>query len=103
MRQTIDDWLVHARLAADPALIETCLLAAAGLARSGDDWLRVLRGAVAVPLATRQGVSEVADQTLAMATAEREVWGFREVARVRATRLGDEAGARAALESGEAA
>jgi len=52
----------------------------------------------ALPLAAREHLIEAANRTLELAKSERDVWGFRDAAEVRATRLDDEPGARAALE-----
>src|SRR5262249_37780379 len=64
------------------------------------DWRAILSGIATVDLVSTERVADTANRTLELAEAEREVWGFRDVASVRATRLGDEGGAREALETG---
>lgn len=100
VRRTVSDWLTHAGAATDAAEVERCLAGAEAEARGCHDWRTLLRGVAELPLAPRERVAHVAARTLELAAAEREVWGFRDVATVRATRLEDEAGARAALEAG---
>ncbi|KAK4045173.1 hypothetical protein OUZ56_032581 [Daphnia magna] len=89
--------------ATDGLEVERCLAQAIAQAASCHDWRALLPGVAAIPLASPERVDEVARRALAAATIEREVWGFRDVATARATRLGDAVGARAALEAGEAA
>ena len=103
MRRTIADWLTHAAAAPDATEAERCLTAAVAEAKSCHDWRTILRGISGIPLATRERVTDVANRALATAVTEREVWGFRDVATARATRLDDVEGARAALEAGVAA
>jgi hypothetical protein len=100
MRRTLSDWLTHAGTATDSIEVDRCLREAIARATSCDDWRTLLRGIAGIQLASREQVADVANRTLELAWAEREVWGFRDVAAIRATRLDDEAGARAALEAG---
>ena len=100
MARTIHDWLAHAASATDPAEVEHLLASATALATSFHDWRAMLEGVAAQPLAARERLVTAADRTLALAITDREVWGFRDVAKIRATRLGDTAGAREALDAG---
>lgn len=103
LRPTLADWLTHARAATEPVEVARCVEAAIGQAQSCHDWRTLLRGVAGISLASSERVAAIARRTLERATAERDVWGFRDVANARATRLGDVSGARAALEAGEAA
>ena len=103
MRRTLPDWLAHAGEATDATEVARRLDAAVGEARSCHDWRTLLRGVAAMSLASRERVVEVAQRTLEVAVSERDVWGFRDVATARATRLDDVAAARAALEAGATA
>jgi hypothetical protein len=98
--RTIHDWLAHARAATDPAEVEQLFASAAALATSFHDWRAMLESVAAQPLASRERLVAAADRTLELAITDREVWGFRVVAKIRAAQLGDPAGARAALEAG---
>jgi hypothetical protein len=98
--RTIHDWVAHATAATDPAEVERLLVCATAVATSFHDWRALLEGIAAQPLASRERLVDVADRTLALAITDREVWGFRVVAKIRAAQLGDAAGARAALEAG---
>ncbi len=102
MARTIHDWLALATAATHPAEVERLLASAAGAAgaTSFHDWRSMLEGVAAQPLASRERLVAAADRTLTLAVADREVWGFRVVAKIRATQLADAAGARAALEAG---
>ena len=100
MRRTTEDWLTHARAADDPAEVERCLVAAIAQDASFHGSLSLLRGAAEMPLVTPERLTDLADRTLALAVTWCEVWGFRSVAEIRAGRLGDDQGARAALEMG---
>ncbi len=100
MARTIHDWLAHAAIATDPAEVEQLLASATALATSFHDWRAILEGVAAQPLAARERLVTAADRTLSLAITDREVWGFRDVAKIRATRLGDTAGAREALDAG---
>jgi hypothetical protein len=102
MRRTISDWLSHARAAGDPLEVERCLDQAVAEAASCHEWRLLLEGIAELQLSSRARLTEAANRTLERAMAEREVWGFRDVAKIRATRLDDAAGARAALEAGAA-
>jgi hypothetical protein len=101
MRRTVDDWLKHAGAASDPAEVARCLDEAAAEATACHHWRTLLRGLPDLRHVSRERVIDVADRTLQLARAEREVWGFRDVATVRAACLDDRAAARAALEAGE--
>lgn len=99
MKPTMSDLLNRAAASADREESETCIAAAVARASSCHEWRAVLRGIAEMPLASNERLTAVADRTLEAATTEREVWGFRDVADVRAKRLGDERGAREALEA----
>lgn len=101
--RTVADWLNRAAEATDPGEIEAHIDAAYALATSCHDLRSVLRCASARPELSPPRVAEIADRTLRAAVKERAIWGFRDVATVRADRLGDEAGARAALDAGAVA
>jgi len=103
LRPTLADWLTHARAATEPVEVARCVEAAIGQAQSCQDWRTLLRGVAGISLASSERVAAIARRALERATAERDVWGFRDVANARATRLGDVSGARTALEAGEAA
>lgn len=103
MKRNISDWLTHAAAATEPAEAARCLEEAISLAEACYEWRALLRGVATIPLVSRERVSDLATRTLELAKAEREVWGFRDVATLRATRLDDPTGARAALEAGAAA
>lgn len=116
-RRTVLDWMVRAQAAeagGDAGELARCFSEAAAVARSFHDGLSLLRGLAgawegqAIGTPERESDAERAralavraELVLAGAEAEGEVWGFREVAAARGARLGDEAGARAALEAGE--
>ena len=101
--QTLEDWLSLAAKATKPAERKRCLKAATAMASSCHDWRTVLRGAGAMASVPRARLAELSCRTLESAVAERQVWGFRDVAAARAGRLGDAQGARAALDAGVAA
>jgi len=86
--------------ATDPAEVERCVTEALATASSFVDWVTLLRGLSDARLGSLAQLGEVADRLLGIAVAEGEVWGFREVARVRHALLADEPGAREALEAG---
>lgn len=98
MTRTIPDWLKHATAATDPAETDRCIDQAISQAESCFDWRTILRGLWEPTLARPERLIEVAHRTLERAIEERQIWGFCDVATTRATRLGDELGARAALE-----
>lgn len=99
MRRTISDWLTYAASARNAAEVERCLAEAVAQAACCYDWRTLLGGAMGLPLASRERKTEIADRTLQLAEAERDVWGFRDVATMRATALDDHTGARAALDA----
>jgi hypothetical protein len=98
MPRTIEDWLAHARETDDAAERARCVDAAAAQASHSYEWRALLAGVadLAEPAAR---LAEVARRTLEAALGERDVWGVRAVAAIRVGRLGDGAGARAALEA----
>jgi hypothetical protein len=100
-KRTLTDWLSHAGSASDPEEVKRCLHEAVGQAASCWEWRAILGGAGNLQHVPRELLSEIAEHTLRAATEEREVWGFRDVAAVKAARLDDEKGARAALEAAE--
>lgn len=99
VRSTVSDWVGTAREATDPAEVDRLLGEAAAQATSIGDWRTLLLGAAELPLASRGRLHDAAERTFALACEGRDVWGFRDVASVRATRLDDVAGARAALDT----
>ena len=103
MRRNISDWLTYAAAATEPTEAARCLDEAIALAEACYEWRALLRGVATIPLVSRERVSDLATRTLELALAEREIWGFRDVATLRATRLDDPTGARVALEAGVAA
>lgn len=103
MRRTIPDWLTHAGRAVEPTEVEQCLDQAMSQAASCNDWRTLLHGVAQLQLASHERLAHIANRTLEFANAERDVWGFRDVAALRATRLDDAAGARDALEACETA
>jgi hypothetical protein len=98
--RSVYDWLAHARDSADPDEARRCLDAAANLARACYEWRAVLAALDDLPSVAPDRVAQLADTTLASAEAEGEVWGFRDVAAIRAGRLGDDGSARRALRTG---
>ncbi len=104
MRRTITDWLTLAgRAPVDPIAVERCLDQAVALAASCHDWRTILHGIAAMEGVSRARMIDVANRTLDAACSERDLWGFRDVAALRAAPLEDSVGARAALEAGLAA
>ncbi len=102
MRPSIHDWLSRAKASRDPAEAQRCLDAAIDGAEACYQWRTLLDAAAeltAAELISAARLAELAERTLAAAKSECEVWGFRDVARVRVTHLRDRAGARAALEA----
>ncbi len=99
VRRTIPDWLKLAGAATEPAEVERCLGQAAALATSCHDWRTILGGVTEMANVSRERTLQIAERTLELARAEHQIWGFRDVATFRATKLGDEAGARDALEA----
>ncbi len=98
MKRTISDWMIHAAATADPTEVDACVDAGLAEATSCFDFRTLLRGVRELPLVSTARVDAIARRTLELAAVERDVWGFRDVAAVRATR-GDTTGARAALEA----
>jgi hypothetical protein len=96
---TVDDWLADARAAKSSTRAERALASARALASSVYEWRAILAVLVELERAPRALVVEAADRTLELSHGEREVWGFLDAAAARKTRLGDAAGARAALEA----
>ncbi len=97
MRPSIHDWLSRANASQDPAEAQQCLDAAIAEADDCYEWRTILDAAA--ELTSPEHLAELAERTLAAAKSECAIWGFRDVARVRATHLGDRAGARDALEA----
>ncbi|MBK7399688.1 MAG: hypothetical protein IPJ34_26400 [Myxococcales bacterium] len=102
MKRTVADWARLADEAADERTLTQALDRAGELAQTCHDLRVVLRSASAREEVPPAKLAAIADRTLEAATRDREVWGFRDAAVVRAGRLADRAGARAALELGEA-
>ena len=100
MSRTVLDWLAHARASVDAAEARRCLDAAAALARETHHWRAILAALADVPAIAPDRVAELAASTLECAEAAGDVWGFRDVADIRADRLADPGGARHALSMG---
>jgi hypothetical protein len=100
---TVEDWIAHARASTNPAELERYLASAAAAADSLEDWRTLLNWTADLPLASRDRLVHAADRTLARARGTRTTWGHRDVAAIRAKRLGDATGARTALEACEQA
>src|SRR5687768_4656628 len=101
--RTVSDWLRRAEgaeQAGDPAEAGRCLDAAESLASSCFDLRQVLEGARELRAAGDARVAALADRLLGVAQDEGDLLSFGAVARARFSRLGDPAGARAALEAG---
>jgi hypothetical protein len=102
MALTIHDWLRRAQEATDPAEADRCLDAAAALAEDCFAHRALLGGLSLVMPLRLDRLAAACARALPLATAERDVWGFRDVAEAHARHLRRE-DARAALEAGEAA
>lgn len=102
MKRTVADWARLADEAADERTLTQALDRAGELAQTCHDLRVVLRSASAREEVPPAKLAAIADRTLEAAARDRDVWGFRDAAAVRAGRLADRAGARAALELGEA-
>lgn len=101
MTMTVHDWLRRAREATDPAEIDRCLDVAEPLAHHTYEARDLLATIAGLQPVRRDRLSAACARTLELAAAERDVWGFRDVAEVHARHLsGDEA--RAALVAAEA-
>ena len=100
MARTVHDWLKSASLATGAREADRAFEQAVASADSCHDWRAILRAVTASCLASRERIAAAASRTLAAATAEHDVWGFRDVAAAFATRLDDGHGARAALDRG---
>ena len=100
MRRTLHDWLTHARAATSATEVDHALHEAAEQAASCSDWRTILGALAEHHLAERERLAGAANRALEAAVTETAVWGFNDVARVRAKLLGDEAGARAAMQAG---
>lgn len=101
--RTVSDWLRHAQEAesqGDSAEALRCLDAAEALTASFYDYRTLLAGVLELRTADAGRVCAVADRTLEASQEDGEVWGFRDVAKVRKERFDDRAGARAALDEG---
>ncbi len=99
MRRTITDWLSLASASVDPAEISRLLDHAAPEADACHAWRELLNGAAAIDGVAQTQLARFAEATLAAAKAERDVWGFRDVATVRVAKLDDRRGAGDALEA----
>src|SRR5437764_93823 len=88
----------HAVASADLAEIARCLDEATAQAESCHDHRAIVEGALTMPRLPDERLVSIALRTLEAATRERDVWGYRDVARLRATRLADPEGGRAALD-----
>ena len=102
MRPSIHDWLARAKASHDPGEELRCLDAAIDGAESCHDWRAILGAAADLRALAPDRLAELARRTLAAALAEQAIWGFRDVAEVRAKHLKDRAGAHAALAACEA-
>jgi hypothetical protein len=100
MERTVFDWLDRARGCVDASEVDRCLDEAAALARRGYEWCTILAALGDLPGVAPRKVAALADQTLECAVGSGEVWGFCQVATVRADMLDDEVGARRALQAG---
>jgi len=99
MRRTIVDWLAHAAAAENQEAFEGCIASATAQTESFYHWRTLLGGVSELARTSPELLVRIATSTLEAAAEEREIWGFRDVAKIRATRLDDLAGARAALEA----
>jgi hypothetical protein len=100
VRRTVSDWMKHAADAANAAAVEASVEAAMTEAVNTYEWRTILQSAAKIPLLAHRRLAEIASHTLKLAERDREVWGFRDVASVRAGELNDLAGARDALIAG---
>jgi hypothetical protein len=101
MAPTLQDWLRRAQETADPAEADRCLDAATALAERCYELRAVLAAIAALTPLRLDRLAAACAQTVELAIEEREVWGFRDVSKLRALHLRRE-DARAALLSGEA-
>ncbi len=99
MPQTMRDRVADARALPAGDLLDTAIREALGAAERAHELRELLLGAAAMPGVRDADVAEIAQRTLAASIAEREIWGFHDVAAARVGRLGDDAGARAALDA----
>lgn len=97
MRRSLPDWLALA--ASDPSAADEHLDRALAQAETCHDWRTILADLAARPEGKPERLRAAADRTFERAVSERAIWGFRDVAEVRATRLDDVRGAREALEA----
>ena len=100
MRRTLHDWLAHACAATSVTEVDRALDEATAQASSCSDWRALLDTLAKHHLGQRERLVDAANRTLEAAVTETAVWGFNDVARVRARLLDDEAGARAAMQAG---
>src|SRR5512140_413069 len=100
MGRTVQDWLKRAEEATSAEERARCLDAAAGQADEVWEWRALLAGVAALEPLDAGRLAAVAERTLEAAAHARELWGFRDVAAIRAGRLGDRDGARLALAEG---
>jgi hypothetical protein len=77
--------------------VDRALDEATAQASSCSDWRTILGALAEHRLGTRERLADAANRALEAAVTKGEVWGFNDVARVRAKLLDDEAGARAAI------
>ncbi len=98
--RSIDDWLKAAQQATTDQACGACLESAQALVTSCFEWRQVLSGATLTARCTTEHVRIIAEKTLLAATADRAVWGFRDVAAIAKSRLGELTFARQALEAG---
>lgn len=101
MTVTVHDWLRRAREATDRAEADRCLDAAEALAGDCGDVRAVLATLVNLQPIPHNRLAAACARALELAPADREVWGFRQVAEICARHLSDDK-ARAALLAGEA-
>lgn len=99
----LHDWLSRARDATTPEARASSVAEAVALAAKVHDWRAVLAGVTSLADYDRRAIATFAERTLEAARHERAVWGFRDVAAVRAGALADADGARSALDAGVAA
>jgi hypothetical protein len=100
MGRTIADWVACARRAERAEERARCLDEAIARAARVPEWRALLAGIGGLEPLDAGRLAAVAQRTLEAAAAERDVWGFRDVAAMRAGRLGDRDGARMALADG---
>ena len=100
MMLTVSDWLRRATDATAAADADRCLDAAAALAQESYEWRMILAALTDLPAVAPQRVAGLTERALEAARRDGDVSGFVEVAALRADMLGDEDGARQALQAG---